>query len=201
MDPEETYAWLIGPPGRRPVDRFDAHVLASVFTLALMETDWGQAGSLTEALGLGFDETVATLASHVPHALVEIAPALRDAPIERAEDEAVLLNLLWRAGGQGELRSRLARILARRAQRPNRLWQDLGLRNRGELATLMHRHFARLARRNTHDIRWKRFFYQSICRDPAYALCNRPSCVDCAEFLSCFGEDGAHRLPALGAAA
>jgi nitrogen fixation protein NifQ len=197
MDPEETYAWLVGPPRRRPSDHFDVHALASIFTVGLLETERGQAASLNEALGLSFDEAVAAIVAHFPHALMEIGPALRDEPVERSEIEACLLDLLWRsAGGDSELRGRLAKILARRSQRPNRFWQDLGLRNRGELSTLMSRHFPRLAPGNLRDIRWKKYLYQRICREPDYALCNRLSCLQCEDFFDCFGED-AGRDPSL----
>jgi nitrogen fixation protein NifQ len=199
MDPEETYAWLVGPPRRRPSDHFNVHALASIFTLGLLETEWGQTASLNQALGLSFDETVGSVVAHFPHALMEIGPVLRDEPVERSETEACLLDLLGRsAGGESELGGRLAKILARRSQRPNRLWQDLGLRNRGELSTLMSRHFPKLARGNSRDVRWKKYLHQCICREPDYALCNRLSCLQCEDFFDCFGEDAGENLPPRG---
>jgi nitrogen fixation protein NifQ len=195
MDPQETYAWLVGRPRRKPTDRFDLHVLASVFTLALVETDWGCEAPLSEALGLSFDDAVAAVVSHFPHAVVEIGAALSDGPVERSDDEACLLDLLWRsAADHGEFGGRLAKLVARRAQRPNHLWQDLGLRNRGELSTLMSRHFPRLARRNDQDMKWKKFLYRIICRDASYALCTAPSCLECDDFQVCFGDESGESL-------
>jgi nitrogen fixation protein NifQ len=195
MDPEGTYAWMIGPPRRRPADRFDVHVHASIFTTALMETGWGASESLTRALGLTFDEAVAVIAGHFPHALIEIGPTLADEPVERAEAEGWLLDLLWRSAADKRAdRCRLAKMVARRAGRPNRLWEDLGLRNPGELSTLMSRHFPKLARRNAHDLEWKRFLYGAVCRDPDALVCMSDSCLDCDSFFACFGEGSGESL-------
>jgi nitrogen fixation protein NifQ len=92
------------------------------------------------------------------------------------------------------LAGRLAKILTRRAQRPNLLWQDLGLRSRGELSTLMNRHFPELARRNGRDFRWKVYFRRSTHRDPNYTLCTTLSCLECDDFFACFGEGSAEEL-------
>ena len=52
--------------------------------------------------------------------------------VERAADEACLLDLLERCTTAREpFELLLAAMIARRAQRPNHLWQDLGLNNRG----------------------------------------------------------------------
>jgi nitrogen fixation protein NifQ len=79
--------------------------------------------------------------------------------------------------------------VARRAQRPNHLWQDLGLGNRRELSRLMNQHFRPLAVRNTADMKWKKFLYRTICRDEGFSLCTAPSCSECNDFEACFGEE------------
>ncbi len=88
----------------------------------------------------------------------------------------------------------LAAMMARRAQRPNHLWQDLGLRSRGDLSELMNRHFRPLARRNTQDMKWKKFLYRVICADASYTLCTAPSCSECNDFDHCFGEEAGDSL-------
>ncbi len=88
----------------------------------------------------------------------------------------------------------LAAMIARRAMRPNHLWQDLGLRNRGELSTLMGRHFTSLARRNVNDMKWKKFLYRMICRDEGFRLCTAPSCAECGDFAVCFGDESGESL-------
>jgi nitrogen fixation protein NifQ len=85
-------------------------------------------------------------------------------------------------------------LVARRATRPNHLWQDLGLMNRGELSGLMQRHFAQLASRNTQDMKWKKFFYRMICREEGFRLCVAPSCSECADFNGCFGDESGESL-------
>jgi nitrogen fixation protein NifQ len=86
-------------------------------------------------------------------------------------------------------------MVARRALETNHLWEDLGLRNRGELSRLLTRHFAPLAERNTRNMRWKRFFYRQLCEDDGFLMCATPVCTDCPDFDLCFGEEsGESRL-------
>ena len=89
----------------------------------------------------------------------------------------------------------LAAIVARRALEPNHLWEDLGLRARAELTRLLERHFAPLAAKNTRNMRWKRFFYRTLCEDDGFVLCATPTCTGCGDFETCFGEEtGESRL-------
>ena len=152
MSPEETYRWLIDGVD----DSFDVHVVASILALSRR-----QAAAEGRSIGetAGFDGRPAVLLAMFPHAsaLFETAGT---AP--RDEDELCLLDLLRRGATTGsQLEDLLAGMIARRAQRPNHLWQDLGLRNRGELSALMMRHFAPLARRNRSDMKWKKFFFRT----------------------------------------
>jgi nitrogen fixation protein NifQ len=66
--------------------------------------------------------------------------------------------------------------------------------NRDELSRLMRRHFAQLARRNTQDMKWKKFFYRMICREEGFSLCLAPSCSECGDFTSCFGDESGESL-------
>jgi nitrogen fixation protein NifQ len=201
VDLEETYHWLAGRPRELPTESFDLHAFASIFSLVLAETDWGRTAPLARALGLSFDQAVAAVGGYFPHALFEIGPVLGDERIDRRREEAGLLDLLAREvidpGGAG---AGFARILARRAQRPGALWQELGLRNRGELSTLMGRHFPALARRNARDHRWKIHLRRSLGLDPDPTICTALSCVECEDFFACFGEEDANS-PAIPARA
>jgi nitrogen fixation protein NifQ len=80
-------------------------------------------------------------------------------------------------------------MIARRGLEPHHLWQDLGLRNRGELSQLMHRHFATLARRNVNDMKWKKFLYRLVCGTEGFAVCASPVCSDCNDYDHCFGDE------------
>jgi nitrogen fixation protein NifQ len=90
-------------------------------------------------------------------------------------------------------------MVARRCLRPNHLWQDLGLRNRGELSQLMQTHFAGLARRNSGDMKWKKFLYRMVCREDGFSICASPICSACDDYGLCFGdEDGVALIQLVG---
>ncbi|WP_026379584.1 nitrogen fixation protein NifQ [Afifella pfennigii] len=189
MQPVETYDRLMAGRGGA-ADRFDCHVAASVLALAGAEE-----GGLCAGSGLAGGELaffVEALFADAGWLLEPIAAC--EAP-ERGEEEASLLHLLQRfATGRSALEPYFAAMVARRAQRPNHLWQDLGLQSRDELGLLMRRHFAPLAARNHQDMKWKKFFYRTICADAAYALCTAPSCSECCDFEACFGEETGESL-------
>jgi nitrogen fixation protein NifQ len=178
MTADEAYRWLM-----RTREDFATHVLASVLALAMAETATN-GRSLNEAAGFG---PSAELIAFFPHAASALSPG---EPLKRPEDEICLLELLSRGATTGSaFELLLAGMIARRSQCPNHLWQDLGLANRGELSRLMTEWFAPLARRNTHDMKWKKFFFRMICRDAAYTLCTAPSCGECDDFNACFGDE------------
>jgi nitrogen fixation protein NifQ len=178
MTADDTYRWLTGTR-----DDFAIHVLASILAVAMAEAA-ASGRPLSETAGFG---PCAELVDFFPHAADALRPA---APPERSNDEACLLDLLIRGAATGSaFETLLAGMIARRSQCPNHLWQDLGLANRGELGRLMREWFAPLARRNTQDMKWKKFFARMICRDAAYTLCTAPSCGECDDFDGCFGEE------------
>ncbi|MBT3070529.1 nitrogen fixation protein NifQ [Rhodomicrobium sp. Az07] len=180
------------------VDAFDAHVIACILALSFAEAK-AEDMSLAAAAGLEADDLLDLVASCFPAALAWLKRDIGHRPIERSADEACLLDLLKSgATAQTVLAHRLAALVARRAQRPNHLWQDLGFRHRGDLSELMQRHFAPLARRNNHDMKWKKFLYRMICADAAFSLCTAPSCAECDDFETCFGEETGESLLARG---
>ncbi len=181
MTPDEAYHRLIGLH-----ESFEAHVLASILALSLADTR----RPLSEAAG--YDGIPAVLFEMFPHASDILTGA---SPLRRSDDEQCLLDLLVRGASTGSpLELLLAGMIARRAQRPNHLWQDLGLRNRNELSRLMFDYFGPLARRNRQDMKWKKFFFRTICRDAAYSLCTAPSCAECCDFDNCFNEESGESL-------
>ncbi len=174
-------------------DAFDAHVVASIVAIAFSESD-GQPGTLAAAVGLDGDELCELLAQFFPGANV-LAKIAGGGAVERGADEECLFDLLQRgATSRTQFEARLAAMIARRAQRPNHLWQDLGLRDRRDLSELMTRHFKLLAKRNSRDMKWKKFLYRMICADASYALCTAPSCSECDDFDTCFGEETGESL-------
>lgn len=71
----------------------------------------------------------------------------------------------------------------------NHLWQDMGLRGRGELSALIDSYFRPLFKANIHDMKWKKFFYKQICAREGFTLCKSPSCGECMDYLNCFGPE------------
>ena len=188
-DGEALYRWLMQDAGASGGDPFDAHIAASLLAIALAEAQ-GRGADLTAALGLDPAQLAGFVAQVFPYAVGWPPLAVPGARPERTADEACLLDLLTRCTTSGTaFQGWLAAIMARRAQRPNHLWQDLGLRNRGELSQLMKRHFKPLALRNSQDMKWKKFLYRMICADASYTLCTAPSCAECDDFSLCFGDE------------
>ena len=175
-------------------DRFDAHVVASTLSVALVESA-AEGRSLPAAFGLESAALTQFVGETFPHAR-ELCARLETAdPLVVAPDEACLRELLVKCATNGTaFQEQLALVVARRAQRPNHLWQDLGLRNRRELSWLMGRHFEWLASRNSRDMKWKKFLYRTICRDGSFPICTAPSCAECCDFGDCFGDEGGESL-------
>ncbi|BBF92510.1 nitrogen fixation protein NifQ [Blastochloris tepida] len=183
---------------------FDRHVLAC----AIVAAATGPSG-VAAGLGLPPAALDALLAARFPHARgitnsVNAAAARSGDDATRANGAAtasddefemvrdLLLAHRSRAGAETDW---LAAIVARRALEPNHLWEDLGLRSRVELTRLLERHFAPLSAKNTRNMRWKRFFYRTLCEDDGFVLCATPTCAGCGDFETCFGEEtGESRL-------
>ena len=187
LSPEDIYSGLMEACALG-CDAFDAHVVASI--LAVSSTDGGAAApSQTASAGLSAVQFSALIAQFFPKAAAWRLFDLSES-VERDAGEACLLELLERCTTSREpFEMLLAAMIARRAERPNHLWQDLGLRHRGELNELMARHFKPLALRNKADMKWKKFFYRLICADASFSLCTAPSCGECDDFAQCFGEE------------
>jgi nitrogen fixation protein NifQ len=174
-------------------DSFDAHVLASIFAITAAEFDSG--GSLAEGLGISGKELRGIIATYFPGAANMLESFGLDREFTIADDEQSLRRLLLRSRTTAApISSVFAVLIARRATRPNHLWQDLGLVNRGELSALMLRHFAPLALRNQGDMKWKKFFYRIICRDENSRMCVAPCCSECSDFEVCFGDESGESL-------
>ncbi|MDE8652880.1 nitrogen fixation protein NifQ [Novosphingobium album (ex Liu et al. 2023)] len=182
----DIYAELLWLGTKAGAALFDTHVAASIMALAVAEAQ-AEGTSLCEAIGLDDGELAELIAQCFPEARIEIAgrPML-------TQEEQALRDILWMNAAQASvLELLLARMIARRCQRPNHLWQDLGLGDRGELSMLMELHFPRLARRNSADMKWKKFFYRMMCSSEGFRLCAAPVCTECDDFEACFGsEDG-----------
>jgi nitrogen fixation protein NifQ len=170
-------------------DPFDAHVFASILSIATEEAARNGHSPL-EGTGLDSEAMTELVADQFPGAMdvVPCCDGAEEIPVN--PDEMGLRELLRRNTTDGtQVEEWLAILVARRAQRPNHLWQDLGLRDRGELSRLMTRHFAPLAECNTRDMKWKKFLYRLLCRDEGFSLCTAPCCSECTDIDACFGDE------------
>ena len=193
MTPDVLYSQLLAANAATACDPFDGHVLACVFAAAADECRAG--GSFTGALGIRGSALRRNIERYFPGRLEGLEMFRLDVEPTVAEDEKCLRELLWRfRTASSPINSLLAVLVARRATRPNHLWQDLGLANRGELSRLMLRHFIALARRNDRDMKWKKFFYRMICRDEGFSMCVAPCCSECGDFDGCFGGESGESL-------
>ncbi|WP_128970653.1 nitrogen fixation protein NifQ [Bradyrhizobium tropiciagri] len=183
------YRLLTGvPPADADIasdSHFDRHALASILAAATMD-----GGALPEKTGLSGDELAALLAQYFPSLEVELPDELLRYKCNENDEIAMVRDLLLKhRSTEGDLGRWLAAMIARRAIEPDHLWEDLGLRNRGELSRLLSRHYAPLAARNVNNMRWKRFFYRMLCEDEGLAMCTTPVCTQCNDFNLCFGEE------------
>jgi nitrogen fixation protein NifQ len=193
MTPVATYILLTESLASGVCDSFDGHVLACLIAVGVAEASAGS--SLAEALGVSGDELRRSIAAYFPAALHHLESSDLDREVKVGDEEQCLRRLLQRSRSTpGPFSLMLSAMVARRCTRPNHLWQDLGLANRGELSALMSRHFAPLARRNHQDMKWKKFFYRMICSDESYRLCVAPSCAECRDFDACFGDESGESL-------
>lgn len=192
MRPDLTYTLLSQSLAPSSCDPFDGHVLACLFAIGVAESR--SAGSLAEALGISGKVLRGVIEHYFPCMVSHLDAFDLDRQICVEDEEQSLRMLLQRSRSTAPISSVLATIVARRAMRPNHLWQDLGLTDRNELSALMLRHFAPLALRNKQDMKWKKFFYRMICRDDSYRLCLAPSCSECIDFHGCFGDESGESL-------
>lgn len=164
---------------------FDRHVLACILAAGAME-----GGFLFEKVGLSSDELAALLERNFPSVRIKCDDLLPGSKRDDNDEVTMLRDLLLaRRSTEGDTGRWLAAMIARRVMEPNHLWADLGLRDRGELSRLLKRHFAPLARRNVNKMRWKRFFYRTLCEHEGLILCTTPVCTECKDFNHCFGDE------------
>lgn len=164
---------------------FDRHVLACILAAGVTE-----GGLLFEKVGLSSDELAALLKQNFPSVRMKGDDLLLGSKRDDNDEITMVRDLLLaRRSTEGDTGRWLAAMIARRVMEPNHLWADLGLRNRGELSRLLKRHFWPLARRNVNNMRWKRFFYRTLCEDEGLILCTTPVCTECKDFNHCFGDE------------
>jgi len=180
------------PPAAADLDR---HLFARIVGFATRAPD------PTEALGLSRADLARLIALYVPQhaALLDRVPAGAGPGEDAIEEPDVRAYLLECRAGRSAAEAWLAAIVARRCQRPNHLWQDMGFADRGELNAMFRRHFPELVRRNDRDMKWKKFLYRELCAREGMPICKSPVCDTCTDFAHCFGGEEGEPLDALAA--
>ena len=179
---DDLYAYLMRHAPVAADAAFDAHVVASILAAAYRDAGSAPAGS-----GLAPEQLRRLIEACFADADPDVVCAGPEAVLD--EEAEMVRDLLLAHCDGAELAVGLATMIAQRAMAPNHLWEDLGLRDRGELSKLLTRHFAPLAARNSRNMRWKRFFYRSLCEAEGFVLCTTPVCTQCNDFDLCFGEE------------
>lgn len=177
--PAITYQALMASGERG--DPIDRHLLACMVSAGLAQT----AEPLWDFLGLPPALLRLVLAAYFPGAGIVLPAEARPRPDSIEEEDFRLLLLAHRNRNLPE-EEWFAYILARRAQGPNHLWEDLGVTCRDDLNTLIQRHFPSIFAMNTQNMKWKKFFYRMMCEAEGMRLCKSPHCEECPDVRLCF---------------
>lgn len=176
-------------------DEFTAHVFSCIFAICCNEMRAHHL-PLSHFIGLGHQDLEQLVAHWQPAGseLVDLRAEPEDCVFDEEEEQLHSL-FLKHLGDNSRETLWLAAVLTRRSMSSNHLWQDLGLNTREELGRLMREHFPLLAVRNDKNMKWKKFFFRSLCELEGFTLCAAPSCDACEDFDNCFGDEtGESRL-------
>ncbi len=147
-------------------------------------------------LKLGAPDFIRLLGRYFPGASPEVAdpqalstPGEVCAAIAPDEFDDLVALLREHRRDDSEETKWLAHAIASACAGGNHLWEDMGMPNRDALSQLLKRFFPTLYFKNTGNLRWKRFFYKSLCDRAQARLCKAPSCGVCADYALCFGPE------------
>lgn len=99
----------------------------------------------------------------------------------------LLVKMLWgHRTSDHRLSQRLTLALSAACFGRQHLWQDLGLRGRADVSSLISQWFPTLFALNTQDLKWKRFFFQELGTRLGEPDLRPPGCDGCDNKLSCF---------------
>ncbi|MCX7192634.1 MAG: nitrogen fixation protein NifQ [Proteobacteria bacterium] len=146
-------------------------------------------GALPPGLGLSNMEFSALLARHYPGVKLAVNFKAVIADPRALERDDVLALLLEYRAGKDRSEQWMAEIVTTACMDHDHLWQDLGLWSREYLSRLMTENFPKLAAKNTHDMKWKKFLYKQLCEREGINACRAPSCEYCVDYLKCFGPE------------
>ena len=160
--------------------------------LACMLASWQVGKSvLPDYLGLTIDEFEALTARYfADYPLPRQAPSGKQLDFNRMLEREDLINLLKRYSRPYVVEiDWMIGLLVAGCLGDDHLWHDLGLWSRSQLTALLHYNFPELAQRNSHDMKWKKFFYKQLCEEEGLYVCRAPSCTVCIDYDKCYGSE------------
>ena len=176
-----------------------AHAPENLATLAVagvIGSAWESRGvEVLPLIGIDADVTRRLLERYFPGApaLLGIswdAFAAVGSDFSRDDEIEDLLQLLLDHRTRDDEETRwVAHAVATACMGENHLWQDMGLPSRTVLSKLLERYFTALFRKNTGDMKWKKFFYKQLCDRAELFICKSPSCGICIDYQRCFGPE------------
>jgi len=188
-DKESWYQSLMawGEAGGNPIAE------ANQLFLAKMLASWACGeGALPMRLGLSAVDFSNLLKTYFPHSENDVLAAGSQAiydPERLPEREDVMNLLLQYRAGIDVSEYWIAEIVVAACMGLDHLWQDLGLWSRQELSEMLLVNFPELARRNSRNMKWKKFIYKQLCERDDTFVCRAPSCDVCADYQKCFGPE------------
>jgi len=155
----------------------------------MISSQINETGALPAGLGLLEADFPALLARHFPGVELVIHSTKSTADPRATERDDVLALLLDHLAGNDHSEQWMAHIVTAACMANDHLWQDLGLWSREFLSRLMNENFPRLAAKNIHDMKWKKFLYKQLCEQERINTCRAPSCEFCTDYIKCFGPE------------
>lgn len=162
------------------------------FYLARILSSWAIGeGVLPACIGLSAEDFHNLVARHFSnHQILVSINNKSKFDRERIPEWEDLVNLLLEFRAGNDLAERwVAEIVAAACMGLDHLWQDLGLWSRGELTEILNLNFPELAKRNSKDMKWKKFLYKQLCERDGTYVCRAPSCNVCTDYQVCFGPE------------
>ena len=182
------YAALVDTPSPTGIRDEDRHLFACLLTVAAREPY-----PTAAALGLSDRELGRLLLTLYPafdpSRLNHYAPETQHDPPEINRDVVQLLSG-YHPHPCSDMANWLTAALAARAAQTGHLWVAMGLFERPELSNAIRRHLPALAKANHQNMRWKRFFFKTVCDLNGGNLCKSPNCGVCSDYALCFAPEG-----------
>lgn len=115
-------------------------------------------------------------------------------PIPPVVPQLVALMMEQRSAGADVRQANwLAHAIACASFGSRHLWQDLGLAGRAEVSALLQHYFEPLFVRNTRNLKWKRFLYETLALTSGSGELRPPGCAACEDFAGCYRQLSATR--------